>query len=353
MTKIALLASYSGSLINFRGDMIRDWVKNGHAVVTCAPEIRFEKKIKELGADFVPVRLQRTGMNPIHDCIYFFDLVRLFRKIKPDIVLSYTIKPVIYGSLAAYFSSVPKIFSMITGAGYAFEKGADGVLKKGLFALYRAALSCNDGVFFQNADNRSQFLEAGLLKDLTKCYMINGSGINLEKFPYSPPPSGQVRFLLIARLIPEKGILEYIEAARKIKGNFENVSVQLLGPFDDRPGAIRKSDVQKWVAEGIIEYLGRTDDVRPFLNDCSVYVLPSYHEGMPRSVLEALATGRPVITTNSPGCKETVCEGKNGFLVPVRDSEALYRAMKYFVENPQDIPEWEMKAGFLQRSGLM
>lgn len=148
----------------------------------------------------------------------------------------------------------------------------------------------------------------------------------------------QVRFLLIARLIPEKGILEYIEAARKIKGNFENVSVQLLGPFDDRPGAIRKSDVQKWVAEGIIEYLGRTDDVRPFLNDCSVYVLPSYHEGMPRSVLEALATGRPVITTNSPGCKETVCEGKNGFLVPVRDSEALYRAMKYFVENPQDIP---------------
>lgn len=338
MAKIALLASSSGSLLNFRGDMIQDWVKKGHTVLSCAPDLGFEKKIEEIGASFVPVRLQRTGMNPLQDCIYFVDLARLFRKSKPDIVFSYTIKPVIYGSLAASFCSVPMVYSMITGAGYALEKGKKILFQQMLFALYRKALSKNTAIFFQNPDDKSQFAELGLTEVHQNIQVINGSGVNLEQFPYSEAPVDPVHFLLMARLIPQKGIYEYVRAAKEIKRSDKSVVFSILGRIEDRPGSIRLQEVEEWQREGIIKYLGTTEDVRPFLKETSVFVLPSYYrEGVPRSILEALATGRPIITTNMPGCKETVIEGTNGFLIPPKDTKSLVDAMQFFIDKKDEI----------------
>lgn len=336
MSKIAVLASYSRSLIIFRGDMIRDWVSRGHTVITCGPESGFEREIQELGASFLPVRLERTGLNPFKDLTYCFDLVKLFKKERPDIVFSYTIKPVIYGSLAASFCAVPEIFSMITGAGYAFEDGGNPLLKKTLHWLYRVALNRNKRIIFQNPDNINLFKKYKMVADGQDLHMVNGSGVNLENFPYSTPITKPFRFLLIGRLIPEKGVREFVQAARQVKRLYPaNVDFGLLGPLDHRPGSITENEVQKWHQERIIEYYGETDNVQPFLEQTTVYVLPSYHEGTPRSVLEAMSTGRPVITTDAPGCRETVVHGENGFIVPVRDAEALLNAMLRFLENPE------------------
>lgn len=335
MARIVVAASFTRSLINFRGDMIKDWVKRGHEVCACAPDIGYEKQIEALGASFIPVRLVRTGLNPVHDVLYLLDLVCLFRRIRPDAVFSYTIKPVIYGSLAASLCSVPGIFSMITGAGYAFEDGRNSLLKKVLHGLYRTALSKNKAIIFQNPDNIALFKGLKLFGEEQQIYMVNGSGVNVEKYQFSQPPTEPFRFLLIGRLIPEKGIREYAEAAKEVKKLYgNNVFFGLLGPLEKRPGSISEEEVAKWQQEGTIEYYGATDDIRPYMQETTVYVLPSYHEGTPRTVLEALAMGRPVITTDAPGCRETVINGGNGFLVPVRDVPSLVKAMLRFLENP-------------------
>jgi glycosyltransferase involved in cell wall biosynthesis len=318
--------------------MIRDWVSRGHEVYTCAPETGFEGEIEDLGASFSPVRLARTGLNPLEDFLYGLDLIAFFRKVKPEMVFCYTIKPVIYGSLAASFSTVPKIFSMITGAGFAFEEGRNRLLKSLLLNLYRAALSRNTCVIFQNPDDQGDFFEHGLIGEKTATYLVNGSGINLGKFNFSEPKSDPIRFILIARLIPEKGVFEFVKAAREIKRNHKNVVFSLLGPLEERRGAITKEDVSAWEKEGTIEYLGKTNDVRPFLKNASVFVLPSYYrEGVPRSILEALSIGRPVITTTRPGCKETVIPGCNGFLVKEKNIDELIKSMLYFLDNPAEI----------------
>jgi len=335
MAKIVVAASFTRSLVNFRGDMIKDWVKRGHEVYTCAPQTGYEKQIEALGAYFIPVRLARTGLNPLSDVLYLLALVRLFRRIRPDVVFSYTIKPVIYGSLAASLCSVPGIFSMITGAGYAFEDGRNPLLKKVLHGLYRAALSRNKAVIFQNPDNMALFKKLKLVAKDQETHMVNGSGVNVEKYQFSQPPTEPFRFLLIGRVIPEKGIREYAEAAKEVKRIYgNNLLFGLLGPLEKRPGSISEEEVTKWQHEGTIEYYGATDDIRPYMQETTVYVLPSYHEGTPRTVLEALAMGRPVITTDAPGCRETVTDGENGFLVPVRDVPSLAKAMLRFLENP-------------------
>lgn len=338
MAKIVLIASYSASIINFRGDMIRDWIKKGHTVLACAPETGFEKKIEEVGATFIPVRLQRAGMNPLEDCIYLFDLIRLLKKIKPDIVFSYTIKPVIYGSLAASFCSVPKIFSMITGAGFALQEGKNPLFQHMFFTLYRKALAKNTAIFFQNPDDKAQFRELDLTGMHQNIQLINGSGVNLEQFPHSEAPVSPIRFLLMARLIPQKGIYEYVAAAKEIKKTSKEVIFSILGHIEDRPGSIKRQEVEEWKREGIIEYLGTTENVRPFLKKTSVFVLPSYYrEGVPRSILEALATGRPIITTDTPGCRETVVNGTNGFLIPPKDTKSLADAMCFFILRKAEI----------------
>ena len=338
MAKIIVIGSFAGSLINFRGHLLKEMVKRGHEVLTCAPDASpdIRGKLKAIGVAYRDIPIDRTGLNPARDVYTIFKLISLFREVRPDIVLGYTIKPVIYGSLAGRMAGVPNIFSMITGLGYAFS---DGGLKEQLVAavvrfLYRLAISGNKRVFFQNPDDRDFFIKSGLLRDFEQIALINGSGVDVDFFQSASLPE-RVSFLLIARLIKDKGILEYVKAARVLKAKYPQTRFRLVGWIDEGPQGISSADLEFWVKEGAIEYLGRLDDVRPAIADASVYVLPSYHEGTPRTVLEAMSMGRPIITTDAPGCRETVQEGRNGFLVPVRNAETLAERMERFIEHPE------------------
>ncbi|MFC1523800.1 glycosyltransferase family 4 protein [Thermodesulfobacteriota bacterium] len=341
MAKIIVLGSYDQSLINFRGLLLQTMVQEGHEVIACAPEISDDvrSKLFSIGVHSVSVPMNRTGITPVKDLVTFFILVKLFVSVKPDIILSYTIKPVIYGSLAARMAGIQKIYSMITGLGNAFTFGNLRQRLLGTIAslLYRISLKQNQKVFFQNPDDVKFFKELRFLSDPEKVVMINGSGVDLEWYKPVPLP-GNCSFLLIARLIREKGVYDYVEAARMIKQKHPHVKFRLVGWLENSPSAITETELLSWKEEGIIEYLGKLDDVRPAIAETTVYVLPSYYlEGVPRTNLEAMAMGRPVITTDAPGCRETVIEGENGFLVPLRHPEALAQAMEKFVHQPEKV----------------
>ena len=338
MAKIVIISQLSGSLVNFRGEMIKSFVHMGHEVIALGPDKGREEKITQLGAKFIWYPLQRTGLNPINDLYSFFYLSRLLRELKPDLVFSYAVKPIIYGSIAAKLAGVSGIYSMLTGLGYAFAGGnfKNRLLSKVVQSLYKRAIVFNKVMFFQNPDDLKLFRDLNILTDNTEAVLINGSGVELDKFYYSKPKNETVSFLLIARLMWEKGIKEYVEAARILKVKYPGIAVRLLGPIIRDNSAVTATQIDTWVAEGIIEYLGKTFDVRPFIEDASVYVLPSfYREGTPRSVLEAMSMGRPIITTDSPGCRETVEDGVNGFLIPTNDITALAAAMEKFILCPE------------------
>jgi|FLYL01.1.fsa_nt_gi glycosyltransferase involved in cell wall biosynthesis len=341
--KVAILGGYAPSLINFRGPLIRAMLASGHEVVAMAParDGRGEvaravaEELRAWGVRFRAVPLRRAGMNPLRDAVALSALVRAFRAERPDALLAYTIKPVIYGSLAARAVGVEGIYSIVTGLGYAFGDGSlrqralGGVVRQ----LYRWGLRVNRRVFFQNPDDLALFRNEGLVR-AGQALLVNGSGVDLAHYALAPLPSGPVRFLLIARLLADKGILEYVEAARVLKGRYPQLAFDLVGPLDPNPMAISLAQVRAWEREGVVRYLGEAKDVRPHLARCTVYVLPSYREGTPRTVLEAMAMGRPVVTTDAPGCRETVLDGVNGFLVPVGDARALARALERFVLEP-------------------
>lgn len=331
------------SLVNFRGSLMQAMTDLGHEVVACASDSPGEiiSRLSELGVEYHEIPLQRTGVNLLFDLRTIASLRSLLRVQRPDCALFYTIKPVIYGSLASRWAGVPRVFSMITGLGYAFGQDTlrQRMLSKAVCHLYRRALRTNEAVFFQNPDDMALFVERRLIDDPGKAVLINGSGVDLAHYQKTPPATSGPVFLLIARLLKDKGIYEYVEAARIIKQKYPDSAFWLVGPFDSNPSAIDQSTVEQWQAEGIIEYLGRTLDVRPYIAQSSVYVLPSYREGTPRSVLEAMAMGRPIITTDAPGCRETVVGGRNGYLVPVKDAKRLAEAMEKFVLFPHLIAE--------------
>jgi len=335
--KIVVIAGYAKSLVNFRGPLLLALLKAGHEVIACAPEDdqKVTNILNSMGVHYRTVPLERTGMNPVKDLISLVRIKRFLHSCKPDIVLSYTIKPVIYGSLAAKWAGVPSIYSMITGLGYAFLKdGYKGlIIRKFVTGLYCSALHFNTSVFFQNPDDRDLFIKLGILTEL-KTVLINGSGVDIDYYAANPPDNAPV-FLMIARLLRDKGVLEYIEAARILKHKYPQAIFQLLGPFDSNPAGISKIDLNVWQQEGIIEYLGSTNDVRPNIQHANIYVLPSYREGTPRTVLEAMAMGRPIVTTNVPGCRETVINEYNGFLVEVKNSKSLAIAMEKFILQPE------------------
>jgi len=339
MAKILLLGSYAESLINFRGKLLEEMVADGHTVLACAPDISesVREKLLRLKVDVQEVRMQRTGVSPLYDFVAFWDLVRIIRKFSPDYFLAYTIKPVVYGSLAARVTGVPNIFSMITGLGNAFGSGhgRHRIVSNIAKYLYRMSLRQNKRVFFQNPDDQQFFQELGYLRGDSQSVLINGSGIDINDFSPAPFPP-DISFLLIARLIADKGIREYALAAQMLKKIYPDVRFRLVGPFDTNPTALKRKEVDDWVSEGSIEYLGELDDVRGAITDSSVYVLPSYYrEGTPRTILEAMAMGRAIITTDSPGCRETVRDGKNGLLIAIKDPVALMKAMEYFIIHPE------------------
>jgi glycosyltransferase involved in cell wall biosynthesis len=342
MSHILIIGAAPKSLVNFRGDLIRTLISSGHHVTAmaapAAPAVRAQ--IESLGAVFRSFPVERSGLNPLKDLRTFFSLYTTFCQTKPDIILAYTIKPVIWGGLAAMFSTKASFVALVEGLGFAFQQG--GVKRKILGflvkVLYKIALYRANNVVFLNPDNERVMLESGLVAS-SKAARINGIGVNLDDFlvedfcMFSSPT-----FLLIARLLNEKGIREYARAAQSVKARYPDAVFNLLGPEDPSPDGVPLKNVQKWHDQGVIRYLGTTSDVRPYLADCHVYVLPSYHEGMPRTVMEAMATGRPVLTTDAPGCRETVLSGENGFLVPVRDADALAERMIWFIENRD---QWE------------
>jgi glycosyltransferase involved in cell wall biosynthesis len=319
-----------------------------HEVFACAPQASdvIKQQLALWDIQYQHLDLQRTGLNPIKDIIYMFGLVKLFRLIRPDVILSYTVKPVIYGSIAARIASVPSINSMITGLGYIFinDSFQNKFLNYIVRLLYKLALSQTQLVFFQNIDDLSLFRKLSLLNSKTEQVLINGSGVDLDHFHTTLLPN-KLSFLLIARLIKEKGVREYVHAARIIRKKFPQIRFNLVGWIDETPSAISLEELTNWKKEGVIHYLGRLDDVRPAISDCSVYVLPSYREGTPRTVLEAMAMGRAIITTDTPGCRQTVEHGKNGLLVPIKSVDSIVKAMEYFIENPKSV----FKMGHISR----
>jgi len=344
MSRIIIFGSLAESLLNFRGDLIRHLLAQGHEVFAMAPEgsAAIDAQLAAWGAKRVTVQLDRTGSSIVTDLRLLRELVRVFRRIRPDTVLAYTIKPVVYGSMAARMAGVRTMAAMITGLGFAFAPPAN--LKQRLVrlfarALYRVAMHCTDIVFFQNPDDEADFRGGGMVRPTHRVVRIHGSGVNLTRFAAQPVRGGPMRFLMVARLLVDKGVREYIAAAASVRQSHPEARFHLVGPFDSNPSAISAEEITAATAHGAIEFHGPAQDVRPHLADCHVYVLPSYREGMPRSVLEAMAVGRAIITTDAPGCRETVPSERNGILVPVRDSVGLANAMLRLLAMPAETIE--------------
>lgn len=330
------------SLVNFRGPLVQALIKAGLEVHAAAPGLFDDAKTRRLLESWGVVThdfpMQRAGLNPWRDILTLGALYRLMREIRPRVVLAYTIKPVVYGLLAARLARAPQRYALITGLGYAFADQASG--KRALVfqvvrRLYAAALNKANKVFFQNPDDEALFRDLRILDEKVPSQVLNGSGVDMAHFARLPLPSGPPRFLLIARLLGDKGVRQYAEAARRIKQQHPEAVFQLAGKTDSNPDSITQEELDGWVREGSIHHLGWLDDVRPAIAECSVYVLPSYYrEGTPRSILEAMSMGRAVITTDAPGCRETVTEGANGYLIPVKEVDALTKAMQRFIDNP-------------------
>ena len=339
--KFLLIAGYPESLLNFRGPLLRALLDAGMEVHVVAPDLPagsvVRKQLEALGVYVHQVTLKRTGMNPLADLITAYQLWRLMGRIKPDFSLGYTIKPVIYGNIAGWLAGVPRRFALITGLGYAFqgESGQRSWIKRIVQGLYRTSLRKAQKVFFQNPDDEALFHALGIINPSDrKTVVVNGSGIDVDSFTVAPLPA-TIQFLLIARLLGDKGIREYVAAAMRVKQKYPEVSFGLVGWIDENPNAISEDELQHWVESGAVQFYGRLNDVKPVIAQSSVYVLPSYREGTPRTVLEAMSMGRPIITTDAPGCRETVVDGDNGFLVPVKVVDELVSAMEMFVEKPE------------------
>lgn len=333
-----MVAGFSDSLLNFRGPLIEALMLRGVNVHVAAPHLpqgdETRLKFEKLGLTVHNLIIDRTSTNPLTDLVTLWSLWALMRRIRPNYVLSYTIKPVIYGSIAAWLAGVPHRFAMLTGLGYTFQcEPQVRRLRVLVQYLYKWSLSKVNLIFFQNLDDLALFRQLRILAKNTPTCLVNGSGVDVDRFSVAPFTPGPMRFLLIARLLGDKGIREYVQSARLLKSRYPDVTFALVGWIDSNPDAISQVELDAWIAEGSIDFLGRMSDVRPAISACSVYVLPSYREGKPRTVLEAMAMGRPVITTDAPGCRETVVDGENGFLIPIKSVDALVVAMERFINN--------------------
>lgn len=341
MKPIIIVGALPNSLINFRGELLKAIANKNYPTIGMAesstPDIC--EKLQNIGVNFHSYPVERNGLNPLADLKTLKVLRSTFKTLQPTAVLAYTIKPIIWGGVASRVSPSIQFYAMIEGVGYAFQ-GTTWRRKLLTFIasqLYKIALLNARKVIFLNPDNLSEFVNRKIIPE-HKAYIVNGTGIDLNLYNYTPLSNRQPIFLTIGRLLGEKGFREYVQAAQIVKAHYPEATFQLLGPEDPSPDGISLDEVQSWIDQGWIEYLGSTNDVRPYLQNCHIYVLPSYHEGMPRTVLEAMATGRPILTTDVPGCRETVVNGENGYLVTKADAKVLAERMIWFVENRD---QWE------------
>ena len=298
-----------------------------HEVCTLAPQDEASIKLEDCGCTFINLNINNKGLNPLSDFQLRSRLIKIYKKTQPDVIIHYTIKPVIYGSMAATKQKIPFV-NNITGLGTAFIKKnwVTWLVKQ----LYQSSQKKAGYVFFQNREDQKLFHKENLIPETVPQEIIPGTGIDIKHFalkPYSKSTPGL--FLLIARLIWDKGVGEFVEAARQIKSEFSEAHFQLLGFLDVKNRtAISREQVQEWEAEGVIEYLGDTEDVRPYIEKASCVVLPSYREGLPRTLLEAASMARPIITTDVTGCREVVNHGVNGYLCKPRDAKDLAQKMR-------------------------
>ena len=329
--KVLVTINSAWNIYNFRAGLIRQFANQGYRVLAVAPRDEYAELLESLGAEFIPMPMDNMGTHPVRDMMLFWRYVALLRRARPDVVVSYTVKPNIYASLAANLCGIP-VINNISGLGAIFIN--ERLITSLVRHLYRAALRKSRRVFFQNGDDFDYFVSSGLVREQI-AERIPGSGIDLSHYTYTalmPPDErtqGKFRFLLFARLLWDKGVGEYVAAARKLVASYPDVEFGLLGFLDvQNPAAIPRQQMDAWVDEGIVQYYGATDDVRPHIAEADCIVLPSYREGTPRALLEAAAMGRPIITTNAVGCREVGDHGVNGFLCNVRDADDLAAQME-------------------------
>lgn len=348
MKKIILIGTTGASFYGFRADLIKKLVAENYRIYAFTSEYTVEDldKIQSLGAIPITYQLNRGGLNPFADFIAIGHLVKKIKKIKPDIVFSYFAKPVIYGTLAAKISKVPKIIGMLEGLGYTFTEQPTGLTTKTKFIkniqiyLYKISLPLLDKIIFLNPDDPKDLLDSYSIK-VKKVEILGGIGVDFLEYSYTLAPSinnGIIQFLFIGRLLKEKGIHEFISAVKIVKESYPNVIFTVLGAIDyANMGALSQKELDVYIQSGLIHYPGHVSNVKEWIEKSHVFVLPSYREGVPRSTQEAMAIGRPIITTDVPGCRETVVDGVNGFLVPKWNPQALAEKMIYFIENPKQV----------------
>jgi glycosyltransferase involved in cell wall biosynthesis len=333
--RILLVTNTSWNLWHFRGSLIRRLSEEGFEVIGMAREDEFAKRLPELGMQrFISLqRMAPGGKNPVNDGLLLYELRRKYQHLRPDLVMHFTIKPNIYGSMAAGGLGIPAI-ATLTGLGYTFLH--PGGVNRIIPFLYKRAFKKVEAAVFQNQDDRDLFLSMTLVNE-GRTHLIRGSGVDVNHFRPRPFMSRHFNFLFIGRLLRDKGVAEFLKAAEDVHRMFPDARFQLIGRFDEyNPACLGKSLLKKYLfnSQLPVEYLGPHSDVRPFIAKSEVLVLPSYREGMPRVVLEAMSMGKPILTTDVPGCRDTVEEGKNGFLVPARNATLLAQRMKDFCRLP-------------------
>ena len=338
--KFILVSPKNRTAYNFRGDLIKKIISCGYEVIVTGPNQIDVEKITVLGARFVEIPVNKNGVNPFSDLKYQKALKRLFVNEQPDVVLGYTAKPCIYGTHAAKQAAKKlkkdiRAVAMVTGVGYAFTSNSTKakIIRAIMSLLYKRAFKRADKVVFQNEDDKILFEKLKLVSPQITG-IVNGSGVNTEKFSLAEYPE-KITFFMLARVMYSKGIREYLSACRIVKERYPEVRFILLGAVENIQDSMTEQDLKPFIESGIIEHFGETDKVAEYYKQCSVYVLPSYREGTPRTVLEAMSMGRAIITTDAPGCRNTVIDGQTGFLVPVKNDQAVAEKMVYFIENPE------------------
>lgn len=331
--KILIVAGHSISLIKFRGELLKKIISKFHKVMGVAPPDKqseeTKKKLKKIGAKFKTFNLVKAGLNPFEDFNSYRELSKIFKSYNPDIILAYTAKAVIYAGIAARNYPNTSFYPMITGVGYGFTN-VNSIKKKFvniiMKILYYKSLKNASAIIFQNHHDKKLFINNKIIYKKKKIYVVSGSGVDLKIYPKFPLPKKPI-FLMVSRLLIDKGVIEYFEAAKIVRRKFPDAVFKFVGDLDTNPTSINSSKLKMLINQGDVNYHKHSDKVQNYLKICKFFVLPSYREGTPRSTLEALASGRPIITTNAPGCRETVKHKKNGLLVPIKNSKALANAM--------------------------
>lgn len=337
-----IIANSPFTVLNFRKELLVDLLSGGHTVTVACPHdcglinsVDIVQDFRDIGVNFCAIRLNRSGLNPFKEFLSLTSILSVIIKNSPDVILNYTIKPTIYASLAGKIAGIKFIYSNVTGLGYAFTgnewkiKLISSVVK----CQYRIALACNTRVFFQNPDDVKLFVDSNLIGK-SKPVLINGSGVDTTVFRRDFSLKPKFDFIFVGRILEDKGVYELLSAAKRIRDKYPEVTISLAGSYDKNPSAISSEYIDQYVECGVIRYLGNVENIIDCYQQHSVFILPSYREGTPRSSLEAMAMSMPIITTDVPGCRETVDHMINGVLVPSRDENALFDAIEMFILDP-------------------